>query len=259
MTDRVMTWAGLLAKWTEFAQSAAALPKSGEGARMRACVPAIIGLQAITHALAELDEVPVEEYGVGQDRAEIVIRRHVEEIHGAWQGEPLPEALREIISDARLALLATRGAGVEWRVQNGPMVADHPAEFGMSLIAGGFAGDLYLPAPGVPLFDGCPAGFLKTPNGGVPDPRLAAGVTRFLAHAAPPVRVRFMRQAYRQFDFGTGLVRRDYVVPMNGELPGGQPLLVPVIIGGELQAVPMPPPPGFAPDSVRVIFEEGTA
>lgn len=257
MTDRVITWAGLLAKWTEFAQSAGGLPPTGEGARMRACVPAIIGLQAITHALAELDDLPSDEYAVGQDRAEVVIRRHVDEIHHAWEAEPLPEGLREIISDARLSLLATKSAGVEWRVQGGPLVAEHPAEFGTKVIAGGFAGDLYLPAPGVPLFDGCPAGFLRAPNGATPDKALAAAVREFLRVVAKASRVKFMRQAYRQFDFGTGKVRRDFVVPMNGELPGGQPLLVPVIIGGDLQPVPMAPPPGFAPGDVKVIFEEG--
>ncbi|MFA6045644.1 MAG: hypothetical protein WC718_11725 [Phycisphaerales bacterium] len=257
MTDRVITWAGLLAKWTEFAQSAGALPTTGDGARMRACVPAIIGLQAITHALAELDELPIDEYALGQDRAEVVIRRHVDEIHYAWEAEPLPDALREIISDARLALLATKSAGLEWRVQGGPLVADHPAEFGTSLIGAGFVGDLYLPAPGVPLFDGCPAAFLKAPNGAKPEKEFAAAVREFLRVVAKPTRVKFMRQAYRQFDFGTGKIRRDFVVPMNGELPGGQPLLVPVIIGGELQPVPMPPPPGFAPDEVKVVFEEG--
>lgn len=257
MPDRVISWAGLLAKWTEFAQSAVALPATGDGARLRASVPSIIGLQAITHALAELDTLPPDEYSLGQDRAEVVIRRHVEEIHKAWAGEPLPEALGELIGDARLALRATRDAGVEFRVKDGPLVAAHPGELGAALVAGGFTGDVYLPAPGVPLFEGCPAGFVRAPNGAAPDREVLAEVRAFLGGVGKGVRVRGMRQAYRQFDFGTGKVRRDFVVSMHGDLPGGQPLLVPVVLEGVLQGVPLPPPPGFAPEEVKVIFEEG--
>lgn len=261
MTDGVITWAGLLAKWTEFAQSAAALPKTADGDRMRACVPSIIGLQAITHALAELDRLPEDEYAVGQDRAEVVIKRHAGEIHAAWEAEPLPEALQEIIGDARLALRATREAGVEFRVREGPLVAEHPGELGAGLAAMGFGGDVYLPAPGVPLFEGCPAGFVKSRTGAKPDKEVLGMVREFLeqeeAQVGKGVRVPGMRQAYRQFDFGTGRVRRDLVVSMQSELPGGQPLLVPVVVGGVLQPVPLAPPPGFDPGEVKVVFEEG--
>ncbi|MBI1190387.1 MAG: hypothetical protein GC200_06875 [Tepidisphaera sp.] len=261
MTDRVITWAGLLAKWTEFAQSAAALPKTEAGERLRACVPSIIGLQAITHALAELDALPEDEYALGQDRAEVVIKRHAGEIHGAWGAEPLPEALGELIGDARLALRATREAGVEFRVGDEPLIAEHPGELGAGLVAQGFAGDVYLPAPGVPLFEGCPAGFVRSRTGAKPGKDVLGVVREFLeqtgARVGKGVRVAGMRQAYRQFDFGTGRVRRDLVVSMRSELPGGQPLLVPVVVGGELQPVPLAPPPGFDPGEVKVVFEEG--
>lgn len=257
MNDRVISWAGLLAKWTEFAQSAMALPRTSDGERMRACVPAIIGLQAIIHALAELDSLPADEYALGQDRAEVVTRRHIDEIHGAWAGEPLPEGLAELIGDARGALRATRQAGLEWRVAEGPLVAEHGAEVGLAILSAGFSGDLFLPAPGVPLFAGCPAGFMKTPSGVWPEAKFVRLVREFLKDVSSPVRSRSMRQVYRQFDFGTGRVRRDLVVGLESELPGGQPLLVPVILAGELQPVPMPPPPGYAPESVKVVFEEG--
>src|SRR5262245_40321112 len=49
-----LTWPALLGHWTAFAQNSLALPKTADGDRWRAAVPAIIGLQALTHALGDL-------------------------------------------------------------------------------------------------------------------------------------------------------------------------------------------------------------
>jgi hypothetical protein len=97
-----LTWAALLAKWTEFAKSAVALPTEGEGGKLRRAVPALIGLQAVTHALAELDRLPRDERAVGLDRASILITKYTGELTSIWSQEPPPE-VAELASDARHA------------------------------------------------------------------------------------------------------------------------------------------------------------
>ena len=59
-SERAMTWAALLGKWTEFAQSALALPDDDEGGRLREAVPAIIGLQAVTHVTMQATPTPIK-------------------------------------------------------------------------------------------------------------------------------------------------------------------------------------------------------
>lgn len=238
-----MTWAALLARWTEFAKSAVALPKEGEGGRLREAVPSIIALQAVHHALGEIDALPTDEYALAQDRGEVLIRTHAEALHALWRGEALHEGLREIIDDARTALARTRSAGHEWIAGPDGLLGEHPGEAAGALVAGGFTGDWYVPAPGVRLSAGCPAGFLRTRTGAPATPAHRAIAGEFLAGeygAAGPRRVRAMRQVYRQWDFASGRVVRDYVVPLDGELPGGQPLLVGAVVGGEVRGVAMP-------------------
>jgi hypothetical protein len=98
----VLTWAALLAKWTEFAKSAVALPTDGEGGRLRRAVPALIGLQALTHALADLNQLPKGERSVGLDKASILITRYTGELTSIWQGQGPPEVV-DLASDARRA------------------------------------------------------------------------------------------------------------------------------------------------------------
>ncbi|MDX2132769.1 MAG: hypothetical protein SFY69_12035 [Planctomycetota bacterium] len=249
MPDRVVGWAALLARWTDFARSAAALPKEGEGGRLREAVASIIALQAVFHALGEIDSLAPDEYAVAQDRGEVLIREHAGAVHAIWRGEEMPAGVREIIDDARAALERTRTAGVEWVVAGATLRGEHPAELVSGLIAAGFGGDLYVPAAGVVLSRGCPAGFMREKTGAAPTEEACDAVGEFLGEVDGPSRVWEMRQAYRQWDFGAGRVVRDYVVPMSAELPGGQPLLVPAIVGGEARPVAMPirgadaPPP----------------
>lgn len=73
---RVLTWAALLGKWTELARASVAFPRNAEGERWRRCVPDVIGLQAITHALGELDLLREDERGLALDRAAIGIKTH---------------------------------------------------------------------------------------------------------------------------------------------------------------------------------------
>lgn len=73
---RVLTWAALLGKWTELARASVAFPKTSQGAKWRKSVPDLIGLQAITHALGEIDLLREEEQGLALDRAALGIETH---------------------------------------------------------------------------------------------------------------------------------------------------------------------------------------
>ncbi|MEO1009424.1 MAG: hypothetical protein AAFX79_12755 [Planctomycetota bacterium] len=257
-----ITWAMLLARWTEFAKSAVALPTEGEGGRWRSSVPAVIALQATAMALGELDEVDDDERPLALDRASVTIEKHAQELAERWAGVPWPEELHELIEDARAALAAASRAGVEWCVEGEPMALGHPAELGASLIASGFAGDLYLGAPGATLSEGCPCAFVRALRGCVPDAEVLMAVAAFLVEhgdAAEPERRPGLRQAYRQLDFASGAVLRDLVVDGEDELRPGQPLLVPVVLAGELQSVSLPPRRSAPVDPPPLEFEAADA
>lgn len=104
-----LTWAGLLSKWTEFARSALALPRTAEGDRWRRAVPSIVGLQAVTFALGEVGTLPPDELALALDRAEMLVDRDREALERIWPGEPLHPDLRTLIDDARRALAAALG------------------------------------------------------------------------------------------------------------------------------------------------------
>ncbi len=258
-SERAMTWAALLGKWTEFAQSALALPDDDEGGRLREAVPAIIGLQAVTHALAELDDLEPDERALGIDRAEMLIRKHAGELNTIWRGEEMPEAIIEIVDDALLALQAVTGSGIEWVVASDQLIASHPGDLAIELVAAGFEGDLYLPTPGVPVFEGAPAGFMtgvdiESEVGSmalVEVPLFLQTGGEITGHESPVA-----RQVYRQFDFSKGGPVRDVVRPMDADLVPGQPILVPVILGGEAQPVSLPIPGADRQKPLPVVFED---
>lgn len=112
--QHVLTWAVLLARWMDFARSALALPKGGESGRVRRAVPALIGLQAVTHALAEVPLLPVHEQAVARDRAEVLIRRYEADLHAIWEAEPLPDSVAEFADDARLSLNVLEASLHNW-------------------------------------------------------------------------------------------------------------------------------------------------
>lgn len=274
-----MNWAGLLAHWTAFAQSSLALPKTASGERWRSAVPAIIGLQAVTHALAELDGLKPAKAGsegegaisvdlqaeraLGQDRAAVVIREQSAALHELWRGEPLPEELQDIIGDAKLSLEVCRESGMEWRVRGvdgqgraiDRIELEHAVELGEALVDAGFRGDLFVASAGVSVMPGSPAAFARGRFGGDPGPEVRGAVREFLGEADKPTRVARFRQVYRQYDFGTGKVRRDLVVASNESLVAGQPLLVPVIERGRVCAVTLPPPPGAVERLTGIVVE----
>jgi hypothetical protein len=244
------TWEGVLAGAVALAKAAVALPSEGEGGRWKAAVPSVIALHAIIEALKQTPILSDAELRVAQDRSAVMIREHAGAIHDLWRGVELPGSLRELVEEARAALEATRTGGLEWVVSVDRLVAPHPGELGLALVAGGFEGECFVPAAGVPLFCGCPAAFVAGVGGGRVSAAVIEAVEAFLASAehegrqgsgvVGPRRCRVMRQAYRQFDFARGKAVRDIVLPMDAELQGGQPLLVPLVVGGQVQPVPMP-------------------
>lgn len=259
-TSTPLTWTGLLAHWTALAQSSLSLPPTATVQRWRDSIASIVGLQAVTHALADLAPLPGDDHErlLGQDKAEVLVRRHADELVGVWGQEPMADELLEIIGDARRALALVREAGVEWRVPNDeprPVRLEHPGELADTLVAGGFGGDLFLASAGIPMMPGAPIGFARAPRGGSPPRDVLTLVTAFLSDALErsrlaPARASPMRQVYRQFDFSGVLpksaagVRRDLVAPWSLGPQPGQPLLVPVIDRGRVCPVALPPPPG---------------
>lgn len=120
MDPRATTWSGLLAVWSDFARSAGALPKTGDLGLLRRSVPAIIGLQALAHALEHMDSLPADEYRAGQDRAALIERTLRSELDSIWKPDPMPEAIARLVTDAEKALRATHEAGYEFVVESDP-------------------------------------------------------------------------------------------------------------------------------------------
>ncbi len=221
-----LTWAALLTRWTDFARSAVAFPKSGDGGRLRASVAPMIGLQAIVFALAQAHRLPPAEHALALDRAEMLIRRHIRELHDAWPGHAMPPELQELIRDARAALEAANSFGVEWLAPHDRFIAPDPLPLARELLDGGFRGRLLAAAPGTVLFHSAPLLFATPPLDRAPAGLFAGCAVR---HAPGP------RQLYRQMD-DAGRPLRDLALPMDETLPPGRPLLVPIIEDGRLIA-----------------------
>lgn len=96
-----LTWAVLLAKWTEFARASVALPDSGEAGLVRRSVTDIIALQAVWFSLRQLDELDRAERSVGLNRAGVLIERHASAIAERFEGQPMPAELAELVDDVR--------------------------------------------------------------------------------------------------------------------------------------------------------------
>jgi hypothetical protein len=240
-----LTWSLLLAHFTSLARASMALPRDAAGDRWRAAVPPMVGLQAVTFALGDLDRLSdAAERPLALDKADMLIQRHAGELAALWDGQPLNRELALLIDDARRALAAAGEGGLEWRVAAERVVADHPADLTASLVDTGFDGDLYLPAPGITLFRGCPGAFVGLPRGRLPGPEIISTIDEFLPGLGEPRRVPSLRVPYRQFDFAQGRPVRDCVVDQREALenpPGGQPLLVAAILAGRPQPVALPP------------------
>jgi hypothetical protein len=224
-----MTWAWLLARWTEFAQASVAFPNTGEGARWKAIVPDVIGLQAITHALAEAVDLPPGEHALALERAELGIAQHVARINHAWRGEPMPESLIELVGDARAALGLARSLVVEFVVAGRSLVMPDIQPALDALREAGWAGTARIALPGTVLFEREPAATLW-PCVGVPDAAVCAlEAIDGLVRTPQPVPA---QQVYRQIDEMSGQITGDLVLAMSASLPPGRPLLVTVVDQG---------------------------
>lgn len=246
-------WTALLGRWVEFARAAVALPDDAAGAAWKASVTPLITLQALTHALDEIDDFDDDERDLALDKAELLIDDATDAILNAWSGQPVPEGIREAMDDARDAWCDAVNAGWMWVVTVPEFVAGHPGDVAAAAEAIGFRGTLMLPAPGVPLFETCPAATLFP---GASDQQalgeLAAIVQEFLGPEVAVARARTPVQVYRRLDFIQGRPVEDVVAALDGDPLPGQPLLVPVVIEGESQPVHLPPRPGPAMDPVPV-------
>lgn len=108
--DPNTTWPALLAHWLTFAKASIAFPKTPEGDRLRAAVPSIINLQAVTFALAELHLLPTADRPAAIDKAAHLIDQHAAILNGLFAKDPNPE-ITTLINDARATLNAFRTIG----------------------------------------------------------------------------------------------------------------------------------------------------
>ena len=250
------TWAALLAGWVEFAQGAVALPDDATGRAWKDSVAPAIGLHAVAMALGELHTLDRDERALAMDKSELTIKQHARELREAWGVEPMPEALCELVDDAQHAWESSLYEGVVWRVESERFVPDHPGEIGLWLKDAGFDGEVFIATPGIPMFTGAPVAWCRDRSGGQPDERVVGLLDEFLRSCdggiGRPELMRPIHQVYRKFDFSGAGAPRDLVAPVVGELPAGQPMLVPVISGGEVGRVPLPPRAGPPMDPVEV-------
>ena len=104
LNPREQTWAALLGRWVEFAQSAVALPDSAEGKAWREAVPEIIGLQAVSMALNEVGSLTDEERALGLDRARLLVDEHEQKLMALFGRDLIHPQLEELLDDARLSI-----------------------------------------------------------------------------------------------------------------------------------------------------------
>lgn len=255
-----ISWSTLLAGWIQFAQRAVALPKDEQGQRWRDSIAPTIGLHALAMALGEIDKVDPEERPLAMDKSEIGIKAHVAELNEIWRSEPMPNSIIELIDDAKEAWEIAIHEGVAWIVASDRFVSFHPGELGDTLLNAGYIGEVLIASPGIEMFKGAPIAVARNNAGGQPEDDVLRMIQDFLnacdGDLEHPQIIRPICQVYRQFDFLKGGAAKDLVVPVTGDLQAGQPLLIPVVSGGEMCPVPLPPRAGKPMDPVEVVWVE---
>ena len=68
-----LSWTALLTRWIDFARASVAIPESSEGPRWRESVAPVVNLQAVTFALADLDELAEVDRPFALDRAAVLM------------------------------------------------------------------------------------------------------------------------------------------------------------------------------------------
>ncbi len=241
MTKASISWAVLLARWTEFAQASVALPDNVTGDQWRASVAPIIELQSVTYALSELDEIDDEDRPSALDRAEVICKKASKALYRVWDNEP-PSDVEDIIDDARAMFEAASNAGLEWCAAGDGFVSQ-PFESLLGRLADlGFKGDLFAPLPGHRLLAGTPVAFARAPGGAAPARQMQRVVDKFLATCGGGGEARRScpRQVYRRHDFATGGLQADLVMAMSEPPIAGQPLLVLAMESGDMTSPTMP-------------------
>jgi hypothetical protein len=230
-----LSWPLLLAKWTEYAKAAVALPRTEEGDRERDSVPAVIALQATTFALSEIHRLPTDERLLGIERADYTVRERSAELDKLWRGHPMPDAMLDLLTDASRAVQFAWTLGTEYRAAANSTSPDIDAlrTLQTTLIAASTdAHPLTAHAlhPGTRVSAGTPVLFVNpdcpivlTPAALSPDCPLTEPRT-----TAP-------MQAYRNAE---GDRTSDLASPMNTAMPPGRPLLIPLLIDGEPRPLP---------------------
>jgi len=205
-----LSWAALLARWTEFAAAARAWPRDDDGERWGSSVPEIIRLQAVTHALHELSSLAESEQSLARDRAAVTVTQSAAALDAIWRGEAMPEPILDTLDDAQRALARAAWTGMRIAWWSGPGVLDMPA---VAPADTDMPRTVAIMAPGTPVMPGCPVAWWV--GGAVPD---VPGCS--VSAASDPV------QVYRQFD-DAGIATEDLIAPLDA-LPPGMPLLVPL-------------------------------
>lgn len=244
MDPRVTTWSSLLAVWSDFARSAGALPKEGDLGLLRRSVPAIIGLQSLTHALQHMDCLPADEYCAGQDRAALLIRTLKSELGSIWRDDSMPGAVVELLDEAEAALQHSRCAGYEFVAEKDPFLMPvSSVEINAWRDRYSFDGDLLAASMGTRIRAGLPVLFAAVARGR-PLGREALVDLGSLLPGCLWGRVSLMRQVYESKD--PRGVRQ--VASATGRSGLGTELLLPV---AQSPNCPVEPPQVVSPRAAK--------
>ena len=218
LSPESLTWTALLAKWVDFARSAVALPDDADGLRWRQSVPAVINLQAVTFALADLERIAVADRALARDRGRVLVAEQVAAIDAIWTTPDRPRALGEMIADARAAAEASLYAGTIAWVHEGDTPLVMPA---VRIVDD--RGTFAIMQPGTIAMPGTPV--LWWSDRDEPPVTPAIESCRATPLDEPPP------QVYREID-DDGRIVRDVIRSIVDEPAPGLPLLVPIAMEG---------------------------
>ncbi len=218
-------WTMLLAQGVELAKASLSFPTGEAGDRWRDSVAPLIESQAVRHAISNLASLPFAERPIARDLAAVSLRRAATSLDSIWRGEPMPEAILEIVeaADESLAFSVYAGLrGIRLPLDAAPLWI--PEDSGLLSLAKNDSGrsTAAAMAPGTLALPGSPIAWWATRE----DPRLGAALASCEIVDLPrPV------QVYRELD-DEGRIVGDLVADLL-ELPPGMPLLVPLWLDGE--------------------------
>lgn len=224
-------WAMLLAQGVELAKASVAFPPGEAGDRWRKSIAPLVEAQAVRHAISQLASLPFAERPLARDLAAIAVRKAAASLDAAWRGEPMPEAVLEILEDADRACAESAFAGLRTlRLREDAPPLWIPPDPGLASLEehdGGRASAAAM-APGTLALPGSPIAWWATR----PDPSFGeAFASCEIVEDLGPL------QVYRELD-DQGRIGGDLVADLE-ELPPGMPLLVPLWLDGE--AIGSPP------------------